>query len=101
MSKDCWYEENNMKRNPDKYLGTVTRKSNGLEPNFKCDNTILPLSNKIELLGVTVDNRLKIENHPWCLYESGTKGGSIAKKEKNLTIRNQERPLFFVRTVKF
>ena len=29
MSKDRWYEENNMKRNPDKYLGTVTRKSNG------------------------------------------------------------------------
>ena len=27
MSKDRWYEENNMKRNPDKYK--VTMKSNG------------------------------------------------------------------------
>ena len=63
MSIDRWYEENSMKRNPDKYQAMLLGKATANGLNFKCDNTTLPLSSEIELLGETVDNKLKFENH--------------------------------------
>ena len=52
-----------MKRNPNKYEAMVLGKATVDELNFKCDNITVPLSSEIELLGVTVDNELKSENH--------------------------------------
>lgn len=38
-----------MKINPDKYQAMLLGKATADEPNYKCDNTTLPLSGEIEL----------------------------------------------------
>ena len=58
---DNWYEENEMRRNHDKYKAMVMRKTSR-DPVFKCEGTCIPLVEEVELLGVTVDNKLKFES---------------------------------------
>ena len=49
---DKWYDENGMTRNPAKYQAMIMGKTQEL-PKFSCDNTAIPITNEIELLGVT------------------------------------------------
>ncbi len=57
---DQWYEENRMQRKLSKYQGMVMGKPKAnLE--FRCENTIIPNCEEMELLGVTIDNKLKFE----------------------------------------
>ena len=58
---DEWYEENEMRRNHDKYNAIIMRKTSR-DPAFKCEGTSIPLVEEVELLGVTVDNKLKFES---------------------------------------
>ena len=55
---DKWYEENEMERNHEKYKAMIMRKTSR-DPAFKCEGTSIPLVEEVELLGVTVDNKLK------------------------------------------
>ena len=53
-----------MKRNSSKYQATVLGKNKGSdEPVFKCEVSQLPLSNTMELLDVTIDDKLNFEKH--------------------------------------
>ena len=58
---DEWYEENEMRRNHDKYNAMIMRKTSR-DPAFKCEGASIPLVEEVELLGVTVDNKLKFES---------------------------------------
>ena len=53
-----WYEENEMRRNHDKYKAMIMGKTSR-DPAFKCEGTSIPLVEEVELLGITVDNKLK------------------------------------------
>ena len=57
---DEWYEFNQMKRNHSKYqaitFGRVER-----NPVLSCEGTVVPIQDEMELLGVTIDNKLKFE----------------------------------------
>ena len=58
---DEWYEFNQMKRNHAKYqaiqaFGRVER-----NPVLTCEGTVIPTQDEMELLGVTIDNKLKFE----------------------------------------
>ena len=57
---DEWYEFNQMKRNHSKYqaitFGRVER-----NPVLTCEGTVIPIQDEMELLGVTIDNKLKFE----------------------------------------
>ena len=57
---DEWYEFNQMKRNHSKYhaitFGGVER-----NPVLTCERTIIPIQDEMELLGITLDNKLKFE----------------------------------------
>ena len=57
---DEWYEFNQMKRNHSKYqaitFGRVER-----NPVLTCEGTVIPSQDEMELLGVTIDNKLKFE----------------------------------------
>ena len=57
---DEWYEFNKMKRNHSKYqaitFGRVKR-----NPVLTCEGTVIPTQEEMELLGVTIDNKLKFE----------------------------------------
>ena len=57
---DEWYEFNQMKRNHSKYqaitFGRVER-----NPVLTCEGTVIPIQDEMELLGVTLDNKLKFK----------------------------------------
>lgn len=55
---DEWYENNQMKRNHSKYQAIVLGKTKTI-PTFKCEDTVIPIKDEIDLLGVTLDNKLK------------------------------------------
>ena len=58
---DKWFLENGLKRNLSKYQAMVMgyRKVN---PEFRCENNIIPNSDQaLQMLGVTVDDRLKFD----------------------------------------
>ena len=54
-----WFARNGMKRNSSKYQTMVLGKNKGTddEPVFRCDESQLPISNTIEPLGVTIDDK--------------------------------------------
>ena len=58
---DKWYEENELRRNHDKYKAMIMGKTSR-DPAFKCEGTSIPLVEEVVLLGVTVDNKLKFES---------------------------------------
>ena len=58
---DKWYEENEMRRNHDKYKAMIMGKTSR-DPAFKCEGKSIPLIEEVEFLGVTVDNKLKFES---------------------------------------
>ena len=54
------------------------------ELNFKCDNTTLVLTREIELLGVTVDNKLKFENHTWSICRKVAQQVAVLQRIKKI-----------------
>ena len=58
---DEWYEFNQMKRNHSKYqaitFGRVER-----NPVLTFEGTVIPIQDEMELLGFTIDNKLKFES---------------------------------------
>ena len=54
-----------MKRNSSKYQTMVLGKNKGTddEPVFRCDESQLPISNTMEPLGVTIDDKWNFEKH--------------------------------------
>ena len=57
---DEWYEFNQMQRNHSRYqaitFGRVER-----NPVLTCEGTVIPTQDEMDLLGVTIDNKLKFE----------------------------------------
>ena len=51
-----------MIRNPSEYQAIIMGKTQE-QPLFKCENSIIPVTSEIELLGVSVDNKLKFDSH--------------------------------------
>ena len=56
-SIDQWYESNGMRRNHSKYQAMVMGKSQA-KLQFYCENTTIPISEHLNLLGITIDNKL-------------------------------------------
>ena len=61
---DEWFDKNKMQRNPSKYTAIIVfgNLRTG-PPRFVCENTVIPLNEKVELLGVTIDKKLKFDAH--------------------------------------
>ena len=51
-----------MKRNASKYQAIVMGKSQ-VKPQFYCENTAIPITGELEMLGVGVDDKMKFERH--------------------------------------
>ena len=60
---DEWFDKNKMQRNPSKYTAIVFGNLRTGPPRFVCENTVIPLNEKVELLGVTIDKKLKFDAH--------------------------------------
>ena len=61
-SARLWFKENGMMPNPKKYQAIVLGRK-GCDINFQCANETIPTSNEINLLGVTLDSKLKFDAH--------------------------------------
>jgi len=59
---DKWYTDNGMKTNHSKYQAIVMGKTQN-KPLFRCENAVIPVTEDFDLLGVTVDNKLKFDRH--------------------------------------
>ena len=57
---DKWYDENGLKRNNSKYQAIVMGKS---DATLECENSSIPVTKQFEMLGITIDNKMKFENH--------------------------------------
>ena len=57
-----WFQQNGMIANPDKYhalvLGNTAR-----DFEIKCEQKPIPVSSEIQLLGATLENKLKFDSH--------------------------------------
>ena len=51
-----------MQRNPSKYKAIVFGNSHS-DPKFACENTVIPLEDDMDFLGVTIDSKLKFDAH--------------------------------------
>ena len=60
---DKWYDLNGLnKRNNSKYQAIVIGKTQN-KPTFRCKITIIPITPHLEMLGVNIDDQLKIDNY--------------------------------------
>ena len=57
-----WFQQNGMIANPDKYQALVLGNT-AHDFNIKCKEKPIPVSSEIQLLGVTLDNKLKFDSH--------------------------------------
>ena len=57
-----WFQRNGMIANPDKYQALVLGNT-GYDFDIKCEEKPIPVSSEIQLLGVTLDNKLKFDSH--------------------------------------
>ena len=57
-----WFQQNGMIANPEKYQAVVLSNT-AHDFEIKCSEELIPISNEIKLLGVTLDNKLKFDSH--------------------------------------
>ena len=79
---DNWYKENGMKRNPSKYQAVVMGKTH-TNLAFRCD-IVIPTSEEFELLGVTVDNKLKFDKHTAKVCRKVSQQIAVLKRMRNM-----------------
>ena len=58
---DKWYEFNQMKRNHSKYQA-ITSGRVERNPVLTSERTVIPIQDEMELLGVTIENKLKLRD---------------------------------------
>jgi hypothetical protein len=80
---DQWYKENRMQRNLSKYQAIVMGKPKAnLE--FRCENTTIPNCEEMELLGITMDNKLKFEKHVAKICRKVSQQTAVLKRMRNI-----------------
>ena len=62
---------------------------------MKRDNTTLPLSSEIELLGVTVDNKLKFENHTRSICRKVSRQVTVLQRMKKILSFETKKDIYF------
>ena len=82
-----WYDENGMRRNPEKYQAMVIGKKRE-KPIFCCENTyhIIPIQNEKELFGIAVDDELKFEAHVSKICRKVSQKIAVLKRMKKIRL---------------
>ena len=81
---DQWYEQNGMKRNTSKYQAIVMGKTQ-VKPQFQCEKAAIPITEDLEMLGVTVDDKMKFEKHIANIYRKVTQQIAVLKRMKKIS----------------
>ena len=74
---------NGMKRNNSKYQAIVMGKSDATL-NFKCENSSIPVTKEFEMLGITIDNKLKFDNHVAKICRKVSQQIAVLKRMKKI-----------------
>ena len=80
---DKWYDENSLKRNNSKYQAVVMGKSD-VTLDFKCENSHIPVTKEFEMLGITIDNKLKFDNHVAKICRKVSQQIAVLKRMKKM-----------------
>ena len=80
---DQWCEENKMQRNLSKYQAIVMGKLKA-SIEFRYENTTIPNCEEIELLGITMDNKLKFEKHIAKICRKVSQQTAVLKRMRNI-----------------
>ena len=95
ISADIWFARNGMKRNGSKYQAMVLGKHKGTDkPVFKCEESQLPISNTMELLGVTIDDKLNFEKHIAKICRQVSQQVAILKRMQKMLSFETRRDLY-------
>ena len=86
----CLFDENAMQLNPSKYIAIVFDNSHS-DPKSVCENTVIPLEDDTDLLGVTVDR--KSLNSTRKLSQRWSAGSTFKESEEDTSVRNTNEAL--------
>ena len=78
---DNWLDKNGMQWNPSKYKAIVYSHS---DPKFVCENTVISLEDDMELLGVTIDSKLKFDAHVAKICRKVSQQVTVLKRMKKI-----------------
>ena len=90
---DKWYDENGLKRNNSKYQAIVMGKSDAT-PDFKCENSSIPVTKEFDMLGITIDNKLKFDNHVAKICRKVSQQIAVLKRMKKMLPFETRRDLY-------
>ena len=90
---DKWYDENGLKRNNSKYQAIVMGKSD-VTLDFKCENSSIPVSKEFEMHGITIDNKLKFDNHVAKICRKVSQQIAVLKRMKKMLPFETRRDLY-------
>ena len=90
---DKWYDENGLKRNNSKYQAIVMGKSD-TTPDFKCENSRIPVTKEFDMLGITIDNKLKFDNHVAKICRKVSQQIAVLKRMKKMLPFETRRDLY-------
>ena len=88
-----WFQQNGMLANPDKYQALVLGNTE-YEVNFKCADVSIPVSKEINLLGITIDNKLKFEAHVASVCRKVGGHVNALNRLKNILLRKTEKAVY-------
>ena len=90
---DKWFDENGLKRNNSKYQAIVMGKSDAT-PHFKCKNSSIPVTKEFDMLGITIDNKLKFDNHVAKICRKVSQQIVVPKRMKKMLTFETRRDLY-------
>jgi hypothetical protein len=76
-----WFENNNMKANPEKFqAAAIGQKSHDFNFQFDLNGTTIPCEDEVKLLGVTVDYQLNFNSHISSLCKKASRQLNVLKR---------------------
>ena len=90
---DKWYDENGLKRNNSKYQAIVMGRSDAT-PDFKCENSSILVTKEFDMLGITIDNKLKFDNHVAEICRKVSRQIAVLKRMKKMLPFETRRDLY-------
>ena len=63
---------------------------------FKCENSSIPVTKEFEMLGITIDNKLKFDNHVAKIYRKVSQQIAVLKRMKKMLSFETRRDLYLV-----
>lgn len=71
-----------------------TDKTTDATPDFKCENSSIPVTKEFDMLGITIDNKLKFDNHVAKICRKVSQQIAVLKRMKKMLPFETRRDLY-------